>query len=101
MRFLMMITAPHEQFNSGVKDGSSGKTMQDILGELKPEAAYLTEINGKRTFVLVVNMNETSEMPKYAEPFFLKFNADVQFHPAMLPEDLAKAGLDALGKKWG
>ena len=26
--------------------------------------------------------------------------ADVEFHVAMTPEDLARAGLDALGKKW-
>jgi hypothetical protein len=101
MRFLMVVTVPHEQFNARVKDASAGKIMQDILGEIKPEAAYLTEMNGKRTFVFVVNLNEPSEMPKYAEPFFLKFNADVEWHPTMLPEDLAKAGLEGLGKKWG
>ena len=27
------------------------------------------------------------------------FNADVQFHPVMSQDDLAKAGLEALGKK--
>jgi hypothetical protein len=37
----------------------------------------------------------------YAEPFFLQFNADVVFHPAMTPEDLKRGGLEALGKKWG
>jgi hypothetical protein len=25
----------------------------------------------------------------------------VQFHVTMTPEDLARAGLDALGKQWG
>ena len=34
------------------------------------------------------------------EPWFLAFNADVEFHVVMTPDDLGRAGLDALGKKW-
>jgi hypothetical protein len=34
------------------------------------------------------------------EPFFLNFNADCEFSVAMSPEDLGKAGLEDLGKKW-
>jgi hypothetical protein len=40
-------------------------------------------------------------VPRIAEPFFLRFNAEVEFRVCMLPEDLAKANLEALGKKWG
>ena len=36
-----------------------------------------------------------------AEPFFLNFNADCRFRIVMTPEDLGKAGLDALADKWG
>ena len=36
-----------------------------------------------------------------SEPFFLTFNASVEFHVVMSPDDLAQAGLDALGEKWG
>ncbi len=35
-----------------------------------------------------------------AEPWFLTFNADCEFRIAMTPEDLAKVGLEELGKKW-
>jgi len=35
-----------------------------------------------------------------AEPWFLTFNAHVEFRVAMTPEDLGRANLDALGKKW-
>jgi hypothetical protein len=45
-------------------------------------------------------MESASQIPALAEPWFLNFNADVEFHPVMVPEDLAKANLDALGKKW-
>ena len=39
-------------------------------------------------------------MPKLIEAFFLTFNAEVEFRIAMTPDDLARSGLDALGKKW-
>jgi hypothetical protein len=35
-----------------------------------------------------------------AEPWFLTFNAQVEFRVAMTPEDLARSNLEALGKKW-
>ena len=39
--------------------------------------------------------------PALAEPWFLTFGAEVEFRVVMLPDDLKKAGLDELGKKWG
>lgn len=101
MRFLMKVSMPHEPFNSLVKNGSAGAKMGQIMGELKPEAIYFVEMNGHRTGIMIVNMNDASQIPFYAEPWFLLFNADVQFHPVMSPEDLGKAGLEELGKKWG
>ena len=75
--------------------------MKRILEALKPESVYFTEFGGLRTALLVVHLDDASQIPALAEPWFLNFNADVEFHVAMTPEDLAKAGLDALGKKWG
>jgi hypothetical protein len=46
-------------------------------------------------------MENASQVPTFAEPWFLTFNARVEFKVAMTPEDLGRAGLDALGKKWG
>jgi len=96
----MKVAIPDEPFNNFVKEGSAGKKMQEILGDLKPEAAYFVEMNGHRTGILIINMDNTSQMPALAEPWFLLFNAEVEFHPAMVPEDLAHAGLEAIGKKW-
>lgn len=101
MRFLMKVSLPHEPFNSYVKNGSAGAKMGQIMEELKPEAVYFAEMNGHRTGILIVNLNDASQIPHFAEPWFLLFNADVQFHPVMSPEDLGNAGLEALGKKWG
>jgi len=43
--------------------------MERILAEMKPEAAYFTEQNGTRGAILVVNLEEPSQIPKFAEPW--------------------------------
>ena len=101
MRMLLTIRLPHETFNAAVKDGSAGRKTKAILDEIKPEAVYFTEMNGQRTVVMIVELEKPSLVPGLAEPWFLTFNADVEFHVVMSPEDLQAAGLDKLGKKWG
>jgi hypothetical protein len=93
---------PVEKFNAAVRDGSAGPKIGRILEDLKPEAVYFAAVDeGKRGGFLVVDIKDTSEIPKYAEPWFLNFDADIKFIPVMTPEDLQKSGLDKLGKKWG
>ena len=101
MRILIQVKFPIEPFNTYVKDGSAGARIQKIVGDAKPEAAYFAEFGGQRGGIVVVNLDDSSKVPALAEPWFLVFNAHVEFHPAMTPEDLGKAGLEALGKKWG
>lgn len=100
MRMLLQVKIPHEKFNAAVKDGSIGKKMRQILDDTKPEAVYFTEYDGRRGAIMIVNLDDPSKVPTFAEPWFLQFNADVHFHIVMTPDDLARAGLDALGKKW-
>ena len=94
MRFLVKVTIPVEAGNRAVKDGVLGKTIQRILGEQKPEAAYFVAENGQRCGYLILNMDNASKIPFIAEPWFLAFNASVEMKPAMLAEDLQKAGQD-------
>ena len=101
MRFLLTVTMPQEPFNSLVRDGSIGEKISSILSDLNPEAVYFTEQIGTRSAILVINVDDMSQIPKYAEPFFLTFDADCEFRIAMTPEDLGRAGLDELGQKWG
>jgi hypothetical protein len=91
---------PHEPFNAAVKDGTVGKKIKRILDALKPEAVYFTEYQGRRGAIMIVNVEDPSKVPAFSEPWFLLFSADCRFHIVMTPEDLAKAGLDELGKKW-
>ena len=100
MRMLLDIKIPHETFNAAVRDGSVGEKLQRILEATKPEAVYFTGRDGRRGVTMIVNLEDPSKIPTFAEPWFLTFNADVEFRVTMTPEDLARAGLDALGKKW-
>ena len=68
---------------------------------LKPEAVYFSERKGKRGGVMIMDVASPSDVPRIAEPFFLTYNAEVRFHVCMTPDDLAKAGLEDLGDKWG
>ena len=100
MRMLLNVRFPHEPFNAFVRDGTIGEVIAKILEETKPEAAYFTEQNGGRGAVLIINLDDPSQIPSFAEPFFLKFNADCEFRVVMLPADLAKSGLETIGSKW-
>ena len=100
MRMLLRVTMDTPTFNAAVRDGTASAKMQKLLEAMKPEAAYFTEFEGMRTGILIVDLKDASQIPAYAEPWFLTFNAHTEFHPVMLPEDLAKSGIDAMGKKW-
>ena len=100
MRALIQVKIPHEPFNTAVRKGTAGDIIRRILDETKPEAVYFTEYNGRRGAIMIVDVAEPSKVPALAEPWFLSFNADVEFHLVMSPDDLGRAGLDMIGKKW-
>ena len=100
MRMLLQIRLPHEQFNAAVRDGTAGPKLDRILEETTPQAVYFTEFNGQRGAIMIVDVDDPSRIPAFAEPWFLTFNADVEFHAVMSPDELKRAGLDSLGEAW-
>ena len=94
MRMLMKVNIPVEAGNRAVREGTLGKTIQQILQSIRPEASYFVAENGQRCGFIVVNLENASKIPALAEPWFLAFNAAVEFLPLMLPEDLQKASAD-------
>jgi len=92
MRMLLRVSIPVESGNAAAKAGTLGSTIEQILAELKPEAAYfLADDSGNRSGSIVFDMKDTSQIPAIAEPWFLAFNAKVSLRPVMNPQDLAKA----------
>jgi uncharacterized protein YbdZ (MbtH family) len=90
---LLRVSIPVETGNAAARAGTLGSTVEKILADLKPEAAYFfADDNGNRSGSIVFDMKDSSEIPGIAEPWFLAFNSKVSFRPVMSPQDLAKAG---------
>jgi hypothetical protein len=100
MKMLLAVEFPPDPFNTLVKNGKVGEIIGSILDSIKPEIAYFTEHDGKRGGIFVINVETSSDIPLFAEPFFLNFQASCKFRILMSPEDLQKANLEELGKKW-
>ncbi len=103
MRCMLSFRIPTEQGNALIKEGRLPETLQSIMEDLKPEAAYFTDVDGARGGIFIVNMDDVSELPAKEEPLFLALNATIQTHVVMTPEDLQKAtpGLEQAVQKYG
>jgi hypothetical protein len=102
MKYIMKVKMSLEKGNEAIKDPQFGHKMNELLTQIKAEAAYFSTICGHRGAYIVLNINDASEIPGIAEPFFLWLGADVDFLPVMTPQELAKGGpgMGAAVKKW-
>ena len=103
MRMMLKATMPVDAGNDAIRSGKLKKTLQQVIAELKPEAAYFLPEGGQRTALLVINMEQSSQIPPVVEPFFLGVNAKVELIPCMNGDDLEKglSGLQDIIKRYG
>jgi hypothetical protein len=104
MRMLLRVSIPVETGNAAARAGTLGTTIEGILSALKPEAAYFfADDSGQRSGAIVFDMQDTSQIPAIAEPWFLAFNAKISLRPVMNLQDLAKGGpsIGAAVKQYG
>ena len=90
MRVMAKVTMPTDSANKAIQDGSIGKLMQGAAERWHPEAMYFTTFDGQRTAFMVFDMQDTSDIPPFAEPFFQGLGATVELSPVMDTQDLQK-----------
>ena len=100
MKMLLTVEFTPEPFNTLVRNGKVSEIIGRILETIKPETAYFTEHEGNRGGIFIVDVQKPSDVPVFAEPFFLEFEATCKFRILMSPEDLQSAGLEELCVKW-
>ena len=93
MRMLIRVSMNVERSNAVIKEGSLPKLIEDTIARLKPEAAYFYPEHGKRCAMFVCDMQDQSDIPAIAEPFFMHTGATVEIVPVMNLNDL-KTGLN-------
>jgi len=49
---------------------------------------------------MVINVTKPADYVKYAEPFFLQFNAQIKYDIVMSPDELKASGIEEIGKKY-
>jgi len=91
MRMMMRWTVPAAAGNAAIKSGALQKSVESILRDLKPEAAYFFADGGMRGGLVVFDMADTSQIPLIIEPLFHAYDAAVEILPVMNAEDLKKA----------
>ena len=90
MRVMIKFGFPVEVGNAAIRTGKVEKVFQQIMEDLKPEAAYFHAANRDRGGFFVVNMHESSAIADIAERLFFGLNAKIELVPVMSAEDLRK-----------
>ncbi len=91
MRMMFRWTIPAAKGNQAIDDGSLMSSIENLLEQLEPEAAYFLPEDGKRSGMIVFDMTDPAQIPQIAEPLFQQFEAEVEFVPVMNADDLRRA----------
>ena len=96
MRMLLKVQIPAEFGSAAAKGGAMRETIRNFMETAKPEAVYFALDEGKRTMFAVVDMADSSDLPRIGEPLFANLGANLQATPCMNADELRK-GLEAAG----
>ena len=91
---------PVERFNELARQGTAGQKLAAILEATKPESIYFTGNQSGRGAVAVYDLADGSQVPAVGEPWFLTFDAHIEYSLAISGEEMQKANLDDVIKRW-
>jgi hypothetical protein len=91
MRMMVKFHFPVDPGNDLIRSGKVGKVFEQLMKDLKPEAAYLYPEDGERGGIIVFDMQDATWVAGVVERFSFGLHAKVQLTPVMVPDDLQKA----------
>jgi hypothetical protein len=95
MRMVLKASIPARKGSKAYKSGKLQQTFQAAAEALKPEAMYFFPEDGKRTCLIVFDMEGSWQLPSIVEPMFQALGASVHVSPAMNGEDLERGMAEA------
>lgn len=103
MRMMIKFSFPVDAGNAAIRTGKVEKIFQQLIEDLKPEAAYFHAVDGDRGGFFVVNMQESSQIAEIAERLFFGVSAKIELVPVMTADDLRKglSGVQATIQRYG
>jgi hypothetical protein len=103
MRIMVKFSSPVDAGNAAIRIGKVEKVFQQLMEDLKPEAAYFHAVDGDRGGFFVVNMQEASQIAEIAERLFFGVSAKIELVPVMTADDLRKglSGVQATIQRYG
>ncbi len=102
MKFMITVNIPVEDSNDIIKSGQLSNVLQQVLGDVKPEAVYFAPSMGTRSMFVIVDIADGSKIPSVLEPFWLGLNASIEMTPLFTMDEMKKAGpdIEALAKRY-
>jgi hypothetical protein len=99
---MVRFTFPVDPGNDLIRSGKVGKIVEQLMADLKPEAAYFYPEDGARGGIMVFDMQDASGVAGVVERFSLGLHAKVELMPVMNPDDLQKAlaGIEDIVKNY-
>jgi len=103
MRMMIKFSFPVDAGTAAIRTGKVEKIFQQLIEDLKPEAAYFHAVDGNRGGFFVVNMRESSQIAEIAERLFFGVSAKIELVPVMTADDLRKglSGVQATIQRYG
>jgi hypothetical protein len=103
MRFLISARVPTERTNALIQEGRFPQTFQSVMEDLRPEAAYFTDMDGARGAYFVVNVEEPSELAHKTETLLQGLGAEIRIRFVWTPEDVQEAmpAFEQAAQKYG
>ena len=100
---MIKFSFPVDAGNAAIRTGKVEKIFQQLIEDLKPEAAYFHAVDGDRGGFFVVNMQESSQIAEIAERLFFGVSAKIELVPVMTADDLRKglSGVQATIQRYG